>query len=382
MATYYEMDPREVAWGWVPGLVDDPTDGDADVGEGPVEALERIVLEALQHPPCFVEFSGGRDSSALLAVAVQAARRAGLADPIPVTWVYPTVPEAQEDEWQQKVIRHLRLDTWERHEILDESDLVGPTATDSLRRRGLLWPPTLHTRSVTWRHCRGGSVINGNGGDEILGIRRSTPLAGLLARNVRPRRRATVQAAKSMLPKAVRRRIVATELWRSGDRRWLRPAARRRYVDAIAADAAEEPFAWSASVLHHLRLRSSRLGTHNLRTEAAAHGVAFVQPFLDPRFVRALAHAGTRFGYPGRTAAMKALFGDLLPDDVIRRTSKADFTRVYFGDHTRRFVDRWTGEGVDPELVDVERLREVWRSERPHAGTAALLQQAWLKANE
>ncbi len=33
------------------------------------------------HGPCFVSFSGGKDSSVVLAAATRAARRSGLADP-------------------------------------------------------------------------------------------------------------------------------------------------------------------------------------------------------------------------------------------------------------------------------------------------------------
>ncbi len=47
------------------------------------EAIERAVLPALQRQPCLVAFSGGRDSSAVLAVAALVARRPGWRSPSP-----------------------------------------------------------------------------------------------------------------------------------------------------------------------------------------------------------------------------------------------------------------------------------------------------------
>ncbi len=54
------------------------------------------------------------------------------------------------------------------------------------------------------------------------------------------------------------------------------------------------------------------------------------------------------------------------------------FTRCYMGSSTREFAARWTGEGVDTQLVDPRQLKRVWLGESPPAPTAALLQSAWL----
>jgi hypothetical protein len=78
---------------------------------------------------------------------------------------------------------------------------------------------------------------------------------------------------------------------------------------------------------------------------------------------------------------MRALFGDLLPDEVLARVDKAHFTPVAFGEATRAFASRWHGDGIDPALVDPAVLGRQWtgRSGAPHAGTALLLQQAWIR---
>ena len=47
-----------------------------------LSAVEDAVLPAVSRPPCVVTFSGGRDSSLVLAVATRVARREGLPDPI------------------------------------------------------------------------------------------------------------------------------------------------------------------------------------------------------------------------------------------------------------------------------------------------------------
>jgi hypothetical protein len=116
----------------------------------------------------------------------------------------------------------------------------------------------------------------------------------------------------------------------------------------------------------------------SLEALAADAGARLVQPFLDPLVVGAVA-AHFPLGGPGdRTAAMRALFGDLLPDDVLARRSKAWFDEAFFAEHSRRFVAGWDGRGVDPSLVDAEKLAGVWQSQNPDPRSGLLLQAAWL----
>ena len=114
-------------------------------GTEPLSMLEGAVLPALARPPCVVAFSGGRDSSAVLAVATGVAKKEGLPLPVPVTQVYPDNPETDETRWQELVIRHLGLTEWERVEVTGELDLLGPVARRLLTRHGLLWPPNFYT---------------------------------------------------------------------------------------------------------------------------------------------------------------------------------------------------------------------------------------------
>ncbi len=95
----------------------------------PVAALERALLVALRRPPCVVAFSGGRDSSVLLALAARLAEREGLEAPVAVTQRFPGIEETAEEEWQELVIRHVGISDWETIDHGDnELDVVGGLA--------------------------------------------------------------------------------------------------------------------------------------------------------------------------------------------------------------------------------------------------------------
>jgi asparagine synthase (glutamine-hydrolysing) len=377
--------PLEVAWGWIPGRVAETgreerprgTDGVAAVRA----ALDDALRPALARTPCLVAFSGGRDSSVVLAAALDLARREGLPPPVAATKRYPGVPEADEGRWQELVIDHLGAPEWVRVDY-DELDLVGPEAAASLRRRGLVWPPMAHTWDRFLEHARGGTLVSGEGGDDLFGMHRSTPVAAWLALrrpNTRSARRALALAlGPRPLRRWHRRRHVSP-----GDRPWLRPAPAERWRRRSVEEWADAPFDHRRSVQRVPRRRSTVVGLRTLDAVGADAGVRWSHPLLDPAFVAAAGRAGGRLGFAGRSAAMRALFGDLLPDEVLGRVDKAHFTPVAFGASTRAFGAGWQGDGVDPELVDPAVLRRQWTGTSegpPHAGTALLLHQAWLRA--
>ena len=68
-------------------------------------------------------------------------------------------------------MRHLGLDHWERVILRDELDLLGPIATRRLVEHGLVWPPTIHADVPALERLRGGCLVDGEGGDEVLGMR-------------------------------------------------------------------------------------------------------------------------------------------------------------------------------------------------------------------
>jgi asparagine synthase (glutamine-hydrolysing) len=75
---------------------------------------------------------------------------------------------------------------------------------------------------------------------------------------------------------------------------------------------------------------------------------------------------------------MEMLVGDLLPPALLGRSTKARFDEVFWREPSRALVAAWDGEGVDEDIVDVDRLRAEWTSPAPAPHTFTLLQSVWL----
>jgi hypothetical protein len=378
-ASYYRPTPFETAASWVHGtLAEVPFEMDC---KSPREVLADLLRHGLARPPCFVAFSGGRDSSAVLAVATALARAEGLDDPIPVTELYPDIPESDESDWQRRMIDHLGLGEWIRLTFHHENDLLGDTACQGLLDRGLIWPPALQIKPNTLRSLSPGILLTGEGGDEAFGPRRAAAWAHLSRRTSVPRPAALRGAVESVLPRPVRLRRAARELRNAGLQPWLKPAIAEDHIRLLAQDLTSEPLRWDRAMTWLTRRRAAAATSHNYRLVAAEHGISLMEPLLDPAFLRAWGRVGGRFGFPGRTSAMRTLFGDVLPAAVVERGDKALFNRAFLGESTRRFALTWDGTGLDEHLVDAERLRQEWLAERPSAISSVLLQAAWLQLN-
>jgi asparagine synthase (glutamine-hydrolysing) len=349
--------------------------------DGPRASLERRMLPLLAEGTVFVAFSGGRDSSLLLAIAAAVARRHGLPLPRPLTLVYPQLPASAEAEWQELVCTHLGLEQV-RVSVSDESDLVGTSAIASIRKNGVCWPPGMYLRLPAYATAAGATLVTGEGGDEMLGARRVTPVARLLRAHRPGRRRQALVLGQALAPAAVRDRALRHLDGASGDVGfpWLRPAMHKEVVAEMRAEVARQPLSHSADTARLASRRVVTVGLHNQDLLAREHGVRQVHPLVEPSFVRALQRFGGHLGlrWLSRTAMMRTLGSDLLPDDVLSRTTKATFNGAAINTHARAFAQRWDGSGVDTDVVDPEILRREWLSERPHAGSFALLQAARL----
>lgn len=376
-ASFSRMSPLEVAWGWVAGgppvrrvVLDRAV-------PAPEAALEEVIRPALLRPPCVVQFSGGRDSSLVLAVALRLARREGLPDPVPRTHRFAGLAETSEDQWQEMVIRHLAVREWERVDLTDELDLVGPVAAPSLLRHGLLWPPMLHARHFDLTRVGGGSIVDGEGGDEVLGPGRMAPWLAVLSGRAAPGPFMLKHMVFALSPRPIRR--LGAKRWYGRLRPpWLRPRAWRELEAALVADLAAEPIDRRRALGRHLQRRGVSAFLQNSSGLAAEHGTLDLHPLLEPLVLASLAVAGGRLGFPGRTTTMTRLFRDLLPPEVLRRSSKARFNRRAFHVHSRAFAQGWDGRGVDEDLVDPDLLAQAWAAEEPSAMSFALLQSAWL----
>jgi hypothetical protein len=120
------------------------------------------------------------------------------------------------------------------------------------------------------------------------------------------------------------------------------------------------------------------VGQASLALLAADAGATIAHPLLDPTVAAALVALPRGARYHERTEAMLRFFGSLLPDDVLGRRTKAHFDEVFWHGHSRSLAARWNGEGVDPEVVDVDRLCELWRGDEPNPRTFTLLQSVAL----
>lgn len=372
--------PLEVATGWVYGL--EPERPLPETGATPREALDDAIRPALQGGRCYVAFSGGRDSSAVLAAAAALARREDLPLPIPVTTIYPDLPDTDESDWQRLVVGHLGLSDWIRLEFRSgESDLLGPAARRAIKAHGLVWPPALQTQGAMYEHLEEGSLLTGEGGDAVFGLQRVTPLT-VMRRGRRLNRRVVTEALKGVLPRPVRQALIARRERNGLARPWLRPRALEQHAQLVAADDAEKPLRYDRGTWFLGRQRIWPVMGANQRGTAAEYGLRSSDPLLDPGFLAALARRGGAWGFTGRTAVMHALFSDVLPAEVVSRRTKAAFNRAVTGPGTLEFAESWDGTGVDPDLVDPQVLRTLWLSASPTMPTGMLLHSAWLASQE
>ena len=179
-AVPYTMSERDVLLGFVSGAPPRHLERLPPSGPTPRALLEQILAEELSRQTCFVSFSGGRDSSALLAVALDVARRQGLPEPVALTLRYSENTDAEESAWQRLVVDHLRPKAWEIVEVApDAAEFLGPPGVASLRANGLLWPPALHLETGWMGRASGATVITGEGGDEIFGTHRASSVRAL-----------------------------------------------------------------------------------------------------------------------------------------------------------------------------------------------------------
>lgn len=355
-------------------------------------AIEDAIRPALERGRCFVLFSGGQDSSMLLAVATHVARRDGLDPPIPVSHRYANDPGADERDWQELVVRHLGLEDWVISDLTDEHDLLGPNGRSVLQRHGVQLPaywwitrlpvaaggtpivaPPAATTTAT--------LITGHGGDEAFPASPWPRVARLLRGD--PRALRHPRALRSEIRTVGwRRRHVAAVL--ADDMPWVRPPHRA----ALAGQRAVEMVGFRRRYSHYLEgLWASRMtqGMHDrVRVAAAESGAALISPMQEPTVLAALAH---RYGWVapvGRAAAYREIAGELLPEALVTRTSKGVASSSFVGPHTRAWLEQWDGDGPDAAYVDGAEVRRLMLALADgHDGDArvtALAARAWLAA--
>jgi hypothetical protein len=373
--------PLEQLWA-IPVGADEGTEPLAATGDhgSPRAALEAVVRDALRRPPCLVSFSGGVDSSVVLAIAAHVARREGLPLPIPATNRFPNLAEADESAWQEQVVEHLRLEDWLRLEWCDELDVVGPVASGVLKRHGILVPFNGHFHVPLLERAAGGALLTGVGGDELFGAVHRATAAHVLLRHRAPRPRDLPALAFGLAPARVRRAVIAR-------RRpfyayhWIRPERRERLARAYAGWESSDPLRHDRSLLEWWW--PSRMLQCNLAGKRLLAGDVDVEvesPLAAPRVLAACARAGGAVGLGSRSLAVARIAGDLLPAAMLDRPTKASFGGAFWNRHARAFAAEWDGGGVDRDSVSVAALRAEWAKPSPDPHSFALLHRAWLAA--
>jgi hypothetical protein len=340
------------------------------------EVGDLLLLPALAGGRCFVSFSGGRESSAVLAATTRAARRHGHPDPVPVTVRYLRAESAKEIEVQEEVMTHLGLQEWERIVIDDELEITGPYARRTLETAGLLFPPNAYLMLPQLDVAAGGTLVVGFGVTDLFLYWHWARLWEAVQSHRRPGRADLRRLAAAALPPSWRGRLIERYV-RRPRMSWLHAGVALEADRRFVAESLAAPVRFSAALERQSTHRCLRGTRRALAALAKSAGAQVVMPLYDDAFIGAVAAWGRWRGVGGRRHLLAALAGDLLPESVLRRGSGPPLQDVLFGERTRAFVDSWSGNGLDSELVDVEALHSHWSNGQVDWRSSLLLQAAF-----
>ena len=189
-------------------------------------------------------FSGGCDSSLILAAATSACRKLGRPDPVPVTYRYANAPGADERDFQELAIRYLHLREWLVIDLDDDGDILSAAATAALQKFGLVWPPGVLGHASALRQLDEGTLLSGEGGDELFGSRRVSAIASAarLARHRHaPCRKDLRDVLEALGPRRFRQWLSLRQLDRDYPTDWLTLDVRQRLLGVVAHLLSAEP---------------------------------------------------------------------------------------------------------------------------------------------
>lgn len=338
-------------------------------------ALEQTILAAMLQRRPVVSFSGGRDSSLVLALATHVARREGLPDPVPMTKRYPGVAEADEREWQELVVRHLGLTDWEVVEIRGELDLLGEVATATLRRHGVLWPPNAYLHVPLFERCRGSVLMTGYDGDRLLDDWRYRAVIPSLGK-----RRPTGSDLRHLSPRFAPSPLIRTRAARRHEMNWWLTDDGLDLAARAEVSERREPLSWRRRLEWFAGRRQTAATIDALVVLSADFDVRTLHPLIEPPVLAGFARTGGHRGWRNRTEALQALATDLLPEVLLTRRTKAIFDQALIGEPTRRFARDWSGRPI--RFAESEALRQEWLSPSPVFQSITALHTAWITDND
>jgi Asparagine synthase len=364
---------------YAPAMVDSGTQTRNARELKPFELLVRMLALQLDDQPCYVEFSGGCDSSLVLSAALAACRSVGHSDPIPITFRYPELPSTDENDYQTAMLKFLGLKA-EIISITTEFDLVGDEAQVGLRQCGVVWPAPAMARSGVMKALRPGLVISGEGGDEVLGPRRIGSLYRAATASKRLKYRSVAgNLVNALGPKAVRMSRVAQRM--DLEVPWIREPRAAAYRSEISSALASEPFRPGQFAEHYLARPHVRLGRHQLIAIAARTGHRYLAPLNEPEFVHHFGDVADSGALVDRRAVLRRYFSEHLPPLIVERTDKRYTAPVWFNKPTRDFARHWDGQTALQDVIGDE-LRKHWLTSDPEfvSGYSVLLVQSVWKA--
>ncbi|MGD9793299.1 MAG: asparagine synthase-related protein [Acidimicrobiia bacterium] len=326
----------------------------------------------------YVLFSGGVDSSLLLALATKVARERGLAEPTAITYRYDAPGSAIDVHYQECAIAHIRATNWA---VLERgtAELIGPDAAAAIATVGVLQPAPSHVHLAAFDLARQAGpspvVMTGEGGDETFAAQNCTIPRSLAAYTLRHSRQ----------PRQVLARYRAASRWVFDSGRppsvtkwfpWLTPEGMSEVKRRRLFPARPPAFRRLTAVDRRQRRGYAVDGIAQMSRLADSRGVELVHPLLEDEFVTALTRQLPVRWFTSRSTLIGHLWPGLLPAEVLYRTSKGEFTDAYFGSACREFAARWTGDSLASPYIDNERLRASWLGDQPWP-SAHLLQVAW-----
>lgn len=361
------------------------------------ELLRDAVADRLEGVPAtVVHLSGGLDSSTLAAVAVELMAAGRLDTRLSaITVSFPTLVPSVETYFAGEVGRHLGLD----HLFLMGDDVA---LTQPLRVHAE--PLQNFTVGLTQRLAdetrqRGGLVLSGKGGDELL---TETPLHRVLLEHPLPEAlrlyRWLWQLGGSRPPLGGYRQYVKALTGRAPHTVvepafpppvWLQPDfAARVDVDALWREAWQPPAPGTTHRTQPDIARSFRGATWSARDQLVpshgAHQPDLTMPFAD---LRLLEFASGLPPAPWNSAKrlLREAMADALPEVLLRRpkTAAGDFQLTLLGYVDAGWVDDWQASDTTQRFVDRSKVPPVHRArtmERGIIDTRPLWLDAWARA--